>query len=306
VERFLYAYSLVSSRCFRIDNNYHLVALVPLADAFNHLNPPDNQVELVCGEHDWVCQVCGKSEECIHDVSNIDTQRRVVASIHSQEEEEGETVDMVTTRTTPTESGEELFNSYGSGLGNSRLIAEYGFKLEANEWDLISFDVEEVRQVMRESGFIVYAPATREVENESRSNQIQAEDEEEEHPLIATNTSASTEDSRPLLHFDADAKLSRTLWETLVDFIGLDVDRKNQLFKVSALLCEEEEEETIHEEITSLDRQSLGKMARVIRSSCEAKLEAQYQPHLTGTELLDLAEVSSCYRSRLLSRVMLY
>src|SRR5271169_4163594 len=56
------AYTLVSSRAFWVDA-YHGLALVPVADAFNHTE--EHHVHL---ETDWeVCRICGALNSCPHD-----------------------------------------------------------------------------------------------------------------------------------------------------------------------------------------------------------------------------------------------
>ncbi|KAG8839043.1 hypothetical protein FRB91_007217, partial [Serendipita sp. 411] len=56
------AYALVSSRAFWVDT-YHGLALVPVADAFNHIE--ENHVHI---ETDWqVCRICGSLDTCEHD-----------------------------------------------------------------------------------------------------------------------------------------------------------------------------------------------------------------------------------------------
>jgi len=66
---FAYAYSLVSSRAFVVDA-YHGLAMVPVADAFNHT--VHNTIHLETN-HD-VCPVCGSWLECKHDRTAEDAE----------------------------------------------------------------------------------------------------------------------------------------------------------------------------------------------------------------------------------------
>ncbi|TIA90505.1 hypothetical protein E3P81_02480 [Wallemia ichthyophaga] len=120
-EAFLYAYAITSSRLFQVDT-HHQVGLVPVADLFNHLEEPTVAIEsdLV------VCDCCGWLNGCIQS-PNTDYLTTPP-----------QTLDIVTTHTTqPTE---ELFNSYGDSLDNVDLAIEYGFVLEANDSDRVTFD----------------------------------------------------------------------------------------------------------------------------------------------------------------------
>ncbi|KAF7971288.1 hypothetical protein HWV62_21542 [Athelia sp. TMB] len=64
---FLHAYALVASRAFLVDA-FHGLAMVPIADAFNH--DQENHVHL---ESDYdVCARCGAVDECPHDADAED------------------------------------------------------------------------------------------------------------------------------------------------------------------------------------------------------------------------------------------
>ncbi|KAF8705418.1 hypothetical protein RHS03_05409, partial [Rhizoctonia solani] len=129
LDDFRRAWSLVSSRSFRVDS-YHGLAMVPIADAFNHIG--ENQVHI---ETDFdVCPICGSLQSCPHDEEEIQGSSNLT---------EGKTVlentcDMV--MNAPVSTGDEIFNSYDTSLPNSTLLARYGFILEGNEHDYVSWD----------------------------------------------------------------------------------------------------------------------------------------------------------------------
>lgn len=133
LEDFIRAYSLVSSRAFYVDN-YHGLCMVPLADAFNHHFEP-----CVCLQaDDVVCDVCGSYQECPHDLETSSVPLHTRPGRGTCEE----AVEMVATGC--VEAEDEIFNTYGS-LSNARLLAEYGFSLEANEDDRVCwFTVEQL------------------------------------------------------------------------------------------------------------------------------------------------------------------
>ncbi|ORY27175.1 hypothetical protein BCR39DRAFT_538739 [Naematelia encephala] len=143
---FLYAYSLVSTRAFIIDL-YHIIALCPFADLFNHssLNPHSSLTS-----DDFVCHICGSLTPCSHDV--ISTSGVVMRLDHLGDWELrritedgkgiGDCVEMRAER--EIAKGEEVYNCYGEGMGDARLLVEWGFVGEEFAGDGITWDVDEL------------------------------------------------------------------------------------------------------------------------------------------------------------------
>ncbi|KAH9927038.1 SET domain-containing protein [Amylocystis lapponica] len=128
---YMHAYALVSSRAFLVDA-YHGLAMVPIADAFNHANA--NHVHLA-SDYD-VCPTCGSLDECPHDRDDIPARDPAPAPLPAPLPT-ADTCDMVAVR--PIAPSDEVFNTYGAQLGNAALLARYGFALEANEHDVVSW-----------------------------------------------------------------------------------------------------------------------------------------------------------------------
>ncbi|TFY72295.1 hypothetical protein EVG20_g706 [Dentipellis fragilis] len=135
---FCHAYALVLSRAFVVDS-FHGLAMVPVADAFNHTQ--DHHVHLET-EYD-VCAACGSLSECPHDDDLTAGPPDLVPPGASQA---GPDVDnsceMVSNA--PIQANEEVFNTYGEKLTNAELLVRYGFALDGNENDFISWTAEEV------------------------------------------------------------------------------------------------------------------------------------------------------------------
>ncbi|KAF8627703.1 hypothetical protein AX15_004287 [Amanita polypyramis BW_CC] len=213
---FFRAYALVSSRAFVVDA-YHGLCMVPVADAFNHGS--QNHVHL---ESDYyVCPECGSLHECSHDrvdstvpaTSLISSMPRVTAA-----DEEGQKEDdchMVSVTEIPP--GVEVFNTYGETLTNAQLLIQYGFILEVNDRDTLTWDVEEII-VCISSGAdeLVISRHWKQVCQQdwtslSKSGLIYVADPEPErdHPLT----------------LNGDGKISRQLWIVVALFsLGLTVD----------------------------------------------------------------------------------
>ncbi|GAA6062876.1 hypothetical protein JCM10212_000798 [Sporobolomyces blumeae] len=232
-QKLVYAYSIVSSRAFQVDA-FHSLALVPFADAFDH-DDPDNEVQFE--SETWVCTTCGAVAECRHDrdqagsgsddgevangmgnarsnapkVIRSDDDRRTSLGSSGTEQD---TCDMTTT-SAPIVATRELHNSYGP-LSNARLVAEYGFALEANPWDLITFDLDDL-SCQRWSGS---SDDATKFELDKMSDRHGLSHVRAGHPLIAYESASSDPVSRPTrrsldLSFDAEAKISYPLWTWL-------------------------------------------------------------------------------------------
>ncbi|KAH8093737.1 SET domain-containing protein, partial [Cristinia sonorae] len=142
---FLHAYSLVSSRAFMVDA-YHGLAMVPIADAFNHTQ--DHHVHLE-SEPD-VCVACGSLAQCSHDMEEEDgatTHGRTLPVTGL----EVDTCDMASNLYIPPFT--EVFNTYGEDLTNAQLLARYGFMVsDGNEHDVVSWELEELEGMYGEDG----------------------------------------------------------------------------------------------------------------------------------------------------------
>lgn len=166
----LYAYSLVSSRAFQVDV-YHGAAIVPLADAFNHqelnnvcfevsrISPCNLLVDIqtdAAGRQsdDFVCEDCGSLATCEHDdiegveprweptegetsAETIEIASRLshlpLEVIRSLFDPRQNTLDL--TVKTPYEPGQEVYNTYGEGMGWPKQACEWGFIDESIEGD---------------------------------------------------------------------------------------------------------------------------------------------------------------------------
>ncbi|KAI0033685.1 hypothetical protein K488DRAFT_84721 [Vararia minispora EC-137] len=143
---FCHAYALVSARAFIVDV-FHQIAMVPIADAFNHAN--ENHVHL---ETEWeVCPECGSHKECTHDAgssgserespdedragdSSADARRRRKRRRIEDPPDEAaadpeNTCEMVANAPLgATDEAREVFNTYGR-LSDAELVVRYGFAL---------------------------------------------------------------------------------------------------------------------------------------------------------------------------------
>lgn len=189
---FKHAYSLVSSRAFYVDN-FHGLCMVPLADIFNHHYEPH-----VCLQaDDVVCGRCGSYDVCEHD----EAEERNVDSV-SKGERAKQVVEMVATR--GVEASTEVFNTYGE-LSNARLLAEYGFSLEANDSDRICwFSLVDLANDLAMSLEVI----ERAWQRKSSSNGTDDE-------RIAPCSQQGGLQLHDQLYIDAESRLSRALWSVI-------------------------------------------------------------------------------------------
>ncbi|KAJ6508242.1 hypothetical protein C8R45DRAFT_437371 [Mycena sanguinolenta] len=134
LQDFYHAYALVASRSFLVDS-YHGLAMVPVADAFNHTQ--DNHVHL---ESDFdVCPECGSLQRCVHDA----TLEHIPRSTKSDADAD-DFYEMVANLAIPPNS--EVFNTYGETLSNAELLVQYGFILDGNDNDHLTWTFDELAQ----------------------------------------------------------------------------------------------------------------------------------------------------------------
>ncbi|TPX46894.1 hypothetical protein SeMB42_g03538 [Synchytrium endobioticum] len=145
-DEFLRATSLVTSRAFQVDA-YHLDAMVPLADIFNHKTASENVHIETDGD---VCLICGANYECEHVTSEFDTEASSDTNSIHHDDDNGATPDndllqMVIVK--PDTKGSEVFNTYGNH-SNSVLLSRYGFCELGNPFDTVSIEWDDVLTVL--------------------------------------------------------------------------------------------------------------------------------------------------------------
>ncbi|KAF5389179.1 hypothetical protein D9757_003496 [Collybiopsis confluens] len=196
LEQFLHAYSLVSSRAFLVDA-YHGLSMVPVADAFNHTY--DHHVHL---ETEFeVCPECGSLQQCPHD---RDADIHLDSDAISKYPESEDTYDMVSSSHIAPHS--QVFNTYGETLTNAQLLVQYGFALDVNENDHISWHFDDLQGFLesRQGSPMMASGLSWEILVKSFSSEAFSDSE----LLYDPDTSNTTEAFR----INCDGKLSWQLW----------------------------------------------------------------------------------------------
>ncbi|KAH6910318.1 hypothetical protein BKA70DRAFT_1272759 [Coprinopsis sp. MPI-PUGE-AT-0042] len=234
---FIRAFCLVCSRSFLVDR-FHGLAMVPIADAFNHVQ--DNHVHI---ESDFeVCHECGSTDECPHD-------RGDEAELGKDSSEKTAVFfEMVANTLIPRST--EVFNTYGETLSNAQLLTRYGFILDANENDCVTWSFEEVFNDLD-----VNSRGPVEGGNGSMGDNIMkrvADLFKDPHFLSSANASGvlvmhGSEESTVIgprksniLFIDSDGKASVGLWLTLILIAGYSEGRPFQTYNLDGGLVVKE------------------------------------------------------------------
>lgn len=204
---------------------------------------------------------------------------------------EDDTCDMVVERA--IEAGEEVFNTYGQ-LSNAKLLASYGFLLEANEHDIIEFDLDEAVNL--------YLPyATRREVFIQRFETFQTFDHvssiNDDHPLLHPSDPAR-------ISIDADGRLSTGLWLLALaaanDMAGAETHQEvvARLAEAVGLMASEQEVEVEDGAGAATrfipaaeDVATISLVSQMVLQLCRSYRSRQHKADLGGADLLDLAEV---------------
>ncbi|KAK1215826.1 hypothetical protein PQX77_021552 [Marasmius sp. AFHP31] len=246
------AFSLVSSRAFIVDA-YHGLAMVPVADAFNHIR--DNHVHLET-EFD-VCPDCGSLRQCIHD-HDRDLPEPSSETEDEEEEEEEELYYTMTTTTYipidthhPSKRRTEIFNTYGTHLSNAQLLNQYGFILDANEADFVEFDDEDVLRIVGMG-----------IDEEEQRNRNWGEQAKSVHVDSESELVYASENAMDL-RISSDGRVS--LGIVVFVYVGLGHTEEEE-----ECLLQRWIDALMHRE--GLEREGLIKLANVVISLCKARL----------------------------------
>ncbi|KAK4052856.1 hypothetical protein OIO90_004132 [Microbotryomycetes sp. JL221] len=287
---FIHAYILVSSRAFAVDA-WHGLALVPVADAFNHSDLADAHLET----DQWVCPHCGSLEECPHDGNGTEPQQ----SQFDHNEPATDDCLMVTTR--DVDGGREVFNSYGQ-LSNAQLVVQYGFCIDGNDADVITLDPDwlwrqlwpdrQLDQVASErvkacvkASVRGYCPELNRCLESSSFVQY-----------IGPQTALT------IFSIDADARLSLSLWIALVMASSEEVGKPPHLDSASHFETDVElvRALTVEAEVHLNNANKpvgpgagFANVAAIIRMICERRISSQSASNVAAYQILDMATQES-------------
>jgi hypothetical protein len=212
-----------------------------------------------------------------------------------------DTCDMVINA--PVEAGNEIFNSYDANLPNSVLLARYGFILEGNEYDYMSWDSTNLPRSMQ-------IPSTALWED---SDRVWTADLLAETSLVydPTETSATCSlyanpiprgratHQTPQYKLSADGLVSVDLWNLAV-VCSLKIAGASSVNAVSRSRLEQLATAQVYAENSSEPDPGLSDVllelrlvAGLIQDMCRSRLLGMHKPELSSAECGDLLDVSS-------------
>ena len=111
---------MVSTRGY-VTDSYHTIALIPFCDLFNH----SSRAHTSLLSDQCVCPSCGSLAACTHDEPEDDRIAHLSPQYIAQTEAEGRNVEMRAER--KIQKGEQVYSCYEAGLGDGKLLVEWGF-----------------------------------------------------------------------------------------------------------------------------------------------------------------------------------
>ncbi|KAH9457364.1 hypothetical protein Pst134EA_021247 [Puccinia striiformis f. sp. tritici] len=267
-EEFVKGYTIVSSRAFQIDN-YHSLGLVPIADLYDHSDQPD--VQLV--SQDLVCDQCGSIGECVHDNPCI--------GLVNQKDEYLDTVELVSIHPLIGSSKPTIvYNTYGN-LSNSRLMTEYGFMIQGNQYDRLYFNNTEIVDLKDDQALKTTFQAL------IKAGLFTSNDDETDQTLVGDVDEDSDGAS---LYLDSHARLSPLLWLSIV-YRTYDHHHQTPAIEYISTLFERQSSS-----LGNLDRpctsseHHLSRISGLVHTLCEHKLSLYCLPNKSIDELLTIKD----------------
>ncbi|KAH9811753.1 hypothetical protein DFH28DRAFT_420012 [Melampsora americana] len=294
-ETFLDAYLIVSSRSFYIDN-FHTLALVPIADLFDHSDQPD--VNLVSDI--WVCDQCGSLNEC--ELHESDPSQMVMNHHNFQnstnDQDRVELKALVPIEDSNDSSDRIVYNSYGPKLGNHKLFIEYGFIIPENIHDRITFDLEGILKVL-DLKLNSYQISILDKRIKSiRTRLMELITEIDENELIRFKEEEEEEEDyhedHDKLYIDSSARVSLTLWIAVL-LLDLTVRLSSNLndhelldFIENLINFQLQDNSKLHN-FDTFKSPSI-ELSRNIQKLCDSRLIRMFGNQLSLDQLLDLKQ----------------
>jgi hypothetical protein len=295
---YLHAYTLISTRAFLIDL-YHLIALTPFCDILNHSSStPHTSLQ----SDDFVCHICGSLRTCSHDVASTSGVTRRLESLsdfsRGKLEKEIDTVDMVFER--EVREGEEIWNSYGEGLGDGRLLVEWGFLGGEYEGEGITWEVEGICAKEDVVGAWAEIIGGNDLAGTlSDNDKDEGANGQDEHDTLLYRPKTGKLETLALNH---NGQISTSLFALLhihtlsqtQDIANVPSEALIELVRGSIAKLEGAwEHEDMKDRTEKLDRITLQTVDRVVKA-LEKRLSVYYRPEMTQDALFDLRDVSFC------------
>lgn len=207
----------------------------------------------------------------------------------------------------PAKSGSEVFNSYDANLPNSVLLARYGFILEGNDNDYITWDVIDLPRTLQDcaAAFSDNLVWTQELLAETSLVYDPGDTSATETATPMTELAARNGSTRrmPRCKVNADGLVSTDLWVLAAissmkaaDDNFLDTISKSRLQQLARAQVyaenREHDEHLIEDSGISVELSlELKLLATLIQEVCRSRLLEMYRPELSAAECGNLLDV---------------
>lgn len=209
----------------------------------------------------------------------------------------------------PVSAGDEIFNSYDSNLPNSTLLARYGFILQGNEYDYISWDTTHLPPAIQGC---VRAPSEDPVEIWTeelldKTSLVYDSSNALTSSVHANSTSRGRSSAYTRLHFriNSDGLISVDLWIAAAvcsikvlgnNSSGASLKSSLEQLARAQVYLEINEDDAKDAGISSTTLLELKILANLVQDLCGSRLEGMYRPELSVAECGDFLDVSLLFR----------
>jgi SET domain-containing protein 6 len=241
----------------------------------------------------YVCPECGSFRECEHDYDDDHHDY----SRFTQWTEGAHDLYYEMVSNAEIQPHEEVFNTYGEGLSNARLLVQYGFILDPNDNDILNFDTNEILCLFPSDDASSEVPLFQDADLISYASSFNDSD------LIFPSTGSPSESA---FCIDSDGKISSQLWIFLLRLLCQNTGCSN-LFRTDDLrrpITTQADLEHITQdgrshiteegdnELDSACAVMLVEVARAVVRLCEMRKAAIGHPNVIGENLGAMLDVS--------------
>ena len=240
---------------------------------------------------DAVCPICGSLDECEHDIDTGHSSHRL--SNLKTASEAHRMLEMVTLEPLDLSQSShplEIFNTYGGWhLDNATLLKRYGFAVQANPHDRITWaqttDVVRAAGIISSPEFVQEWPAT--LAHLGRNPKV----------ISMPNSTLVVAGSQPFdFSINADAALSQPLW-LLCALLARPRATTSELQSLATRLIEFEhgQGDALHDHHDDLDVW-LGESACLVCQVVASRRADMHRSEMSTSDLIDLCDVRELFR----------
>jgi hypothetical protein len=203
----------------------------------------------------------------------------------------------------PVSAGDEIFNSYDSNLPNSSLLARYGFILEGNEYDYVSWDSTRLPQSMQGCTRALSEDLA-EIWTEELLNKTSLVCDHRNSLVTSVHVDPtahgrSSTYREPHYRINSDGLISVDLWVVAAACsvkAAISKTSLGQLARAQVYAENNEDHDTESAGVLTSTCLELKILANLVQDLCRSRLAGMHRPELSVAECGDLLDVSLLFR----------